>query len=89
MTMISRSSEKRSHDSRSTFELQPKEYFVTLVTTEVDEYGAPWEHKVNVVWDAGIIPDWDYWLLLYNQDEKEVYRIDKIIPVDPEAPFEM
>ena len=80
---------QRSQVGRSQSVTKSKEYVVVLLTTEVDEYGAPWERKVNVVWDAEIIPDWDYWLKLYVQDELEDYRIDKIIEVDPDAEYEI
>ncbi|MGL5877607.1 MAG: hypothetical protein ACRC2V_07495 [Xenococcaceae cyanobacterium] len=70
---------KRSQVGRS--QVATKEYVVVLLTTEADEYNAPTERTVNVVWDAGIIPDWVDWLKLYVQDEQEEYQIDEIIEV--------
>lgn len=84
---IQRSQQERS---QAALKAQPKEYVVILLTTEVDsEYEAPFERIINVAWDAGIIPDWDYWLKLYIQDEEEDYRIDEIIEIDPDAEYEI
>jgi hypothetical protein len=69
-------------------QVAPKEYVVTLETIETDEHNAPWSHQVNVVWDAGIIPDWDYWLKLYTEND-EPHRIGEIIEVDPNHIDEM
>ncbi|MGL5807325.1 MAG: hypothetical protein ACRC11_18120 [Xenococcaceae cyanobacterium] len=66
-----------------------KEYVVTVLTLETDEHGAPWERKMNVVWDAGITPDWDSWLASFNELEDEPYQIDKVKEVDPDALEEM
>lgn len=60
-----------------------KEYVVTVLTLETDEYGAPWERKMNVVWDAGITPDWDSWLASFNELENEPYEIERIKEIDP------
>lgn len=57
---------------------QAREFFVHLLTVDTDELGVPWGHDVAVSFDAGVTPDWERWLALYNADEDEPYQIAQI-----------
>ena len=57
---------------------QAREFFVQLLTVDTDEEGIPWGHDVAVSFDAGVTPDWEQWLKLYNADEDEPYQIAQI-----------
>jgi hypothetical protein len=72
MTNIVSRSPSRSPEVRSDVLITPSEYAVTLLTHEVDEHGAGWERRVNVVWNAGVTPDWNSWLELYDP-KREYY----------------
>lgn len=70
-------------------EVTPKEYVVTLLTVDTDEYGAPWERTMNVIWDMGVIPNWHDWLKAFNELESEPYSLFEVIEVDPTAKDEI
>jgi hypothetical protein len=58
-----------------------RDFAVTLMTTEVDECGIPYERKVSVLWDEGVTPDWDDWLTTFNRMEGEEYTLHSVIEV--------
>lgn len=66
-----------------------KEYVVIVHTVDTDEHGAPWGRAINVVWDAGVVPDWESWMENFNELEDEPYKLIEIVPIDPLAVDEM
>jgi hypothetical protein len=67
----------------------PKEYVVIVHTVDTDEHGAPWGRAINVVWDAGITPDWEDWMENFNSLEDEPYELKRVVEVDPSHVDEM
>jgi len=59
-----------------------KEYVVIVHTVDTDENGAPWGRAINVVWDAGVTPDWEDWIENFNSLEDEPYNLVEIVEVD-------
>jgi len=64
-----------------------RDYAVTLLSTEVDEDGIPFERYVGVLWDEGVTPDWDEWLKDFNRLQGEEYILLSAVDVT-DAPDE-
>jgi len=62
-----------------------RDYAVTLLSIDTDEDGIPYERQVGVLWDEGVVPNWEEWLEDFNRLEGEEYILVSAVDVTEKA----